>query len=396
MSASPLNIAMIAPNTVPVPCFDGYGGTERVVYEIAMGLAERGHAIRLYCAEGSTAEHTRLDRHELPGAAYSPDLLNGKTGPLITAADFADMDRLQEVNYRRFEVYGNKIAGDLEQQKSAIDVVNLHHNDPAFIKKIASVGIPMVVGLHNDVSVGSLPKIDGIYTTLSTSHHDRVAQGQAGFVLLNAGVARHSDDHDNETNEQGQLPANLPTEYLAYVGAISRRKGVLTAIQIARNADVPLVIAGPVLPWTSRHYADTSQYFREQIQPCLDKTNVLYIPSVNEAAKRRLLSSALATLVASGHEDPSWQEPFGRVIAESMLAGTPVLASHRTGGASDFISPNSGYVFKSVTDAADRMPEMAQIDHEACRTAAENYFSLDKHLSSLEQILSSQVVPLLP
>jgi glycosyltransferase involved in cell wall biosynthesis len=77
--------------------------------------------------------------------------------------------------------------------------------------------------------------------------------------------------------------------YLAFLGRITPDKGPEIAIRLAKAAGMPLRIAAK-LPRAE------DRFFREQIQPFLDGTDVQFIGEVNDKGKADLLGGAAALL----------------------------------------------------------------------------------------------------
>jgi glycosyltransferase involved in cell wall biosynthesis len=101
-----------------------------------------------------------------------------------------------------------------------------------------------------------------------------------------------------------------PDDYLLYLGRFVSGKGPLLAIETARELGMRLLLAGPSNP-----------YFREKIQPFVDGKNVVYVGPVAGKARDELLGGARALLYPI-----QFPEPFGLVLVEAMLCGTPVAA----------------------------------------------------------------------
>jgi glycosyltransferase involved in cell wall biosynthesis len=99
-------------------------------------------------------------------------------------------------------------------------------------------------------------------------------------------------------------------DYLCYLGRFTPGKGPLAAIDAARVLGMPLVLAGPANP-----------YFAEHVAPHVDGTHVRHVGQVDAAARDRLLGGARALLYPINEP-----EPFGLVMIESMMCGTPVAA----------------------------------------------------------------------
>lgn len=102
--------------------------------------------------------------------------------------------------------------------------------------------------------------------------------------------------------------------YLCFLGRICPIKGTHHAIEIARQAGMPLKIAGEVQPIFR-------SYYETEIRPHIDGRNVEFVGEADLALKNELLSHATAMLFPI-----EWDEPFGLAMIESMACGTPVIA----------------------------------------------------------------------
>ena len=101
-----------------------------------------------------------------------------------------------------------------------------------------------------------------------------------------------------------------PEDYLCFLGRFMPGKGVVEAINAARELGVRLRLAGP-----------SNEYFEQQVKPLMDGRNVEFVGWVAGAERDRLLGGARALLYPQQHP-----EPFGLVQVEAMMCGTPVAA----------------------------------------------------------------------
>jgi glycosyltransferase involved in cell wall biosynthesis len=154
-------------------------------------------------------------------------------------------------------------------------------------------------------------------------------------------------------------------EYLAFLGRMSPEKRVDRAIEIARQAGMPLRIAAKIYP-------EEREYFHEVIEPLLSDSRsfVEFIGEVGGAAKDEFLGNAAALLFPI-----DWAEPFGLVMIEALACGTPVVA-WRIGSVPEIIEHGrTGFIVESVDEAVDAVRHIDGLQRSACRRAFESRFS---------------------
>lgn len=150
-----------------------------------------------------------------------------------------------------------------------------------------------------------------------------------------------------------------PGDYLLYLGRFVSGKGPLQAIEIARRLGVRLVLAGPENP-----------YFREKIRPLVDGRTVEYAGFVRGADRSRLLGGARALLYPI-----QYPEPFGLVLIEAMLCGTPIAAT-RLGAVPEILE--EGITGVTAPTSAELLPLVARcftLDRRRIRQRAVERFS---------------------
>jgi glycosyltransferase involved in cell wall biosynthesis len=149
--------------------------------------------------------------------------------------------------------------------------------------------------------------------------------------------------------------------YLAFVGRFAPEKGPDLAVEVARAAGLPLRIAGPV----EERYRD---YFEEVVGGA--DREVQYLGELDRAELWALLGGALALLMPL-----RWPEPFGLVVAESLAAGTPVVA-WRMGAMPELIEDGvTGRLVDNTAEAVHAVGQIGDVSRQRCRQSAENRFS---------------------
>jgi glycosyltransferase involved in cell wall biosynthesis len=160
-------------------------------------------------------------------------------------------------------------------------------------------------------------------------------------------------------------------DHLVFLGRIHPDKGVHLAIEVSRQSGVPLLIAGIV---------QDRQYFRDQVEPCLDRS-IHYIGPVDVAGKNALFARAKALLHLN-----TIPERFGLVLAEANAAGVPVIAMDLGSCREVIDDQRTGYLVNGVADAVRALEWIGAIDRTACRRRVERLFSIETMVEGYEQV----------
>lgn len=171
-----------------------------------------------------------------------------------------------------------------------------------------------------------------------------------------------------------------PDDYLCYLGRFIPGKGPLEAIRVAQEVGLPLVLAGP-----------RNIYFRDRIEPLVDGEQIRYAGFVAGEERDRLLGGARALLYPV--QAP---EPFGLVLAEAMMCGTPVVAMRR-GAAPEIVNQGiTGFCTDSSDELAGLVEQSKRLDRARVRRRAEARFGAARMASeylALYQRMTYQAVP---
>ena len=165
----------------------------------------------------------------------------------------------------------------------------------------------------------------------------------------------------------------LPENYVLYLGRITEDKGVHHAIEAAKAAGYPLLIAGSSYP--------AEGYWQKYIEPHINGASVRYVGNANLEEKIKLLQGARALLFPT-----QWNEVFGYVMIEAMACGTPVIG-FANGSVPEIVQDGvSGFVVNDAQEMTDALLKIGTIDRDKVRQRAEQYFSLEKMISGYEKI----------
>jgi glycosyltransferase involved in cell wall biosynthesis len=323
-----MNIALTADPEIPVPP-RLYGGIERIVDMIARGLNARGHTVTVF-AHPASATAGRLIAW--PGSS--------SRSPADTIRNAATLAR--EVARERCDLIHSfsRIAYLAPLLPSTIPKLMTYQREIS----------PRTVRWGHRLSAGSLE-----FSAISRWMM-RETQGIGRWSLTPNGVPLATYDY---------RPRVAPAAPLVFLGRIEEIKGPHLAIDIARRAGLPLVIAGNV---PNEHRA----WFASNVAPHIDDRQVRYIGPMDDDAKNRLLGAARAFLMPI-----LWDEPFGIVMVEAMACGTPVLGFNR-GAVPEVVEDGvTGFVREDVDGLVSACGRLDEIDRAACRSRVEQLYSDD-------------------
>jgi len=322
---SAFRVAMIAAPWIPVPP-PAYGGIEAVVSLLADELTLRGHDVMLLAAPGSRSaarvrsplESGHADR--IGWSLYEAD----HVGSAYDAVDDA------------------VIAGQ------PFDVVHDHSGFTAVAMAPRSP-VPVVHTLH-------APFDDDTSPFYARHGHKVYLVAISRFQLEHAPPSvQVSDVVPNPIRVEDWPFCERKDEYLLWVGRFDPVKGAHRAISVARRAGLPLVLAGPV-----QHGQE--EYFQREIEPHIDGEQVVFLEEVGGARRKQLFAHAKALLMPI-----RWAEPFGLVMIEALVCGTPVLAFPEGAVGEIVIDGENGFQVADEQQMAQAIGRLEEIDPLRCR-----------------------------
>lgn len=374
-----MRIALVAPLVSPIaPPY--LGGAQVILADLARGLAQRGHAVTLYAAEGSVVPGVRIITLGIDSSQLRPARFY--RGGQALAANPADEDHIPDMlrpderkmlpSYAFLHVFRA-----LVQQVDEYDLVHAHAFDwPAYAYS-GMLPLPVIHTLHLPPVDDNIAKLLGVLAPPNgaptrvwlTTVSQACAAAWSPFCAISAVIYNGVDLASIPFSER---PAERPS--LLFAGRISPEKGVDDALEIAVRAGLPLTLAGDVY--------DRS-YYEDQFAPRLKRLSARahYLGSVTREDLHRLMGAAQALLCT-----PHWDEPFGLVACEALAAGTPVVGYRRGGLAEVVAEGETGYLVApgDVDAAVAAVQRIAAIDRRACRARVEQRFRLETMLDTYE------------
>jgi glycosyltransferase involved in cell wall biosynthesis len=171
-------------------------------------------------------------------------------------------------------------------------------------------------------------------------------------------------------------------DFALTLGRICPEKGFHLALDAARRAGTPLLIAGRVFPYEAHQ-----RYFSEEIRPRLGR-DARFLGPIGFARKRRLLTAARALLIPSLVAETS-----SLVAMEALACGCPVVA-FRAGALPDIVDPGvTGFLVSSIDEMAAAIPRCDNLDRDRCRDIALRRFSLDAMIDAYFAVYRRLVPP---
>lgn len=328
-------IAHISPVFLPVPP-QNYGGTERVIFDLATEQTRAGHDVTIYGCRTSKGDYA---------VAGNVDCMAVQQAALASAGKDCPPGLADAITAR--------LIAEIMDAADRYDIIHLH----------GSMTFSGALQQHR-------------HKLLRTIHWrtDHADHQQFFEYFPDEAVVAISDNqriHIPHRNVAGRVYHGIdPARYflddaggdaLVFLGRMTDQKGPLRAIEIAERCGSPLLLAGDIDP-------GNPSYFKDHIEPRL-AGDIEYIGAVGDREKQTLLGKAKALLFPI-----NWPEPFGLVMIEAMATGTPVIG-WRNGSVPEVIDDGvTGRIVSSVADAADAVAQVARLPRRDIRARFERRF----------------------
>lgn len=343
-----MKIAQIAPPWLALPP-KTYGGTESVLSALVEEQVAQGHDVTLFApGDAKTSAHL---------VSFFPISLITEGVPWTThlRAFYHLQKAIEQVSARDFDIVHTHLS-------SAADLY--------LFPLTATLATAHVTTLHShfpfDRARGKRPgDADRYY--MDWAHLvpivaiSETARRQETMPLNFVGVVYNGLNMDHYRplrRKQG--------DFLVWLGRFVPEKGAHLAIEAAKQAQVPLVLAGTI----DRYQPEAVRYFHEVVEPQIDGERITYVGPVTMRQKLSLLSRA------RGFLNPiEWEEPFGMVMVEAMALGCPVISFARGAAPEIIVHEHTGFLVEGLDEMVASIPRIDEIDREAARLHVERHFS---------------------
>ena len=365
-----MKILQISTAFLPVSLDLRYGGSERIVYLLDQELYSRGLSAGVVAPQGSK-----------PISCLYPTILKA------TGVDDV-LDKSKNNAFTGFAIRADHVAQAIRyaNKLEGIDVIHLH--DDNVLPFDFLINRPSLITLHSDVDsfwdlsiTPSLKKRKSKFVSISQSQKKIYeSRGHRVDYVVYNGV---------EENKFSLSELIYP--YLLSLGSIQPVKGQDKAIEVAKKTGLDLIIAGNI---------GNSKFFKEEINPNIthnltkekDKLaaylslpshspKVVYVGPVNDKQKAPLYSHATAFLMPI-----EWEEPFGLVIVESMMSGTPVIAFNR-GSIPEVVDDGlTGFIVNNIEEMVNAVENLKIFDRKRVKEISNNKFGKSKMVDNYIEV----------
>ena len=334
-TARSLHIGMVAPPWFKMPP-SGYGGIEWMLYWLVEGLTRRGHEVTLVGAGDSRTSARFIQTYE-----QAPSERIGEPFPEVVHAAAA-WEALHDA--RVDLVHDNSLAGPL---------------------LAAGRGVPTVVTAHGPVD----GEIGQFYRLLSPI---------VSLVAISDAQRRIAPDLSWVGTVHNCIPVDeypfrdQKEDFAVWLGRMNPEKAPHLAIEAARSAGMPLVLAGKCSEPAEK------EYFEREIAPRLGD-GIHWTGEADTERKKDLLARARCFVFPI-----QWEEPFGIVMVEALACGTPVVALRAGSVPEVVVEGATGFIRDDPAELPEAMRAVGQLDSRECRRRAEEHFSVPAMVSGYE------------
>lgn len=339
-----MRIAITADPFIPVPP-EHYGGIERIIDFLVLGLIKRGHDVVLVANKKSTID-----------APLLPFPKNGE----------GFIDHIQNI----------KVISGLK--KFNPDIIH-SFSRMAYLAPFVVSGVPKLMSYQREPTVDQIKLAKKIFKKDSLSF-----TGCSNYISKKIETYAHVKTVYNGLDMakytfNAQVDEDAPLQFLGRVEFI---KGTHIAINVAKKTGKKLIIAGNI---PAGHEA----YFDEQVKPHLDD-DIKYLGPVNDEQKNTLLGNAAALLMPI-----QWNEPFGIVMVEAMACGTPVIGFDK-GALPEVIKNNvNGFICHTEDEMVANTQQISTIARqdvfEDCKERFSSDVIIESYLDVYKQLINVHV-----
>ncbi|ATA27804.1 putative glycosyltransferase [Mycobacterium lepraemurium] len=253
-------------------------------------------------------------------------------------------------------------------KEDGVDIVHDHtFAGPMNAPIYQGLGVPTVVTVHGPIDDDLHPyyrELSGDVGLVAISDRQRQLAPELNWVGRVHNALR-IDEWPFETEKH---------DYALFLDRYAPYKGAHLALRAVHEAGIPLVLAGKCSEPSEK------EYFEDCVRSLLTDNDHVF-GEADAVSKRKLLSRARCLLFPI-----QWEEPFGIVMIEAMVCGTPVVAL-RGGAVSEVVADGvTGVVCDHPEELPGAIARAQTLDPHACRRHVAANFAVAQFGSSYEAI----------
>lgn len=340
----------------------------RIIYELAKGLAERGHSVTVLGTGDS----------EIPGAEVIS----------VIPKAFIDLPRGENPFYAETG-YLVQLAKKIQDIGEQFDIVH-NHTYPEFINLLVAdkIKTPMVTTVHAQATE-ELDKTLSLFTnttliSLSKAHQRLFKKTKFKEIVYNGvdtGFYSFSDKKRKYLLWLGRLSKSKNED-----GSFMDPKGIKWAIKLSRETGERLLLSGNV---------EDMEFYNKDVKPYLNDKIQWVGPVSSEQVLNRekvvsLMQGAKAFLMTI-----NWEEPFGLVIAESGSCGTPVIGFNKGSVPELIVNGKTGFIVdpkSGIEGLKKALAKLPYLNFRDCREHIVENFSLEKMVANYEKVYEKMLI----
>lgn len=332
-----LKIGMISPPWFAIPP-RGYGGIELVVSLLTDGLVDAGHDVTVF-ATGDSKTKAKLE--------YVYEI--GPSDKILESMPEVIHIMPAYMRHKEFDIIHDHSGRVGPAIANFIETPVLHTLHGPFTEEAkayyAAVNHRIYFNAISEYQRSCMPELNYISTI---------------YNAINVGWYPFSEEKE---------------DYLLFLGRMNPQKGAHIAVEVANKLGMKLIIA------TKMAEPPEKAYFNEQVKPLLGN-NVDILGELDLATKNDLVMRAKCTLFPI-----TWPEPFGLVMIESMVTGTPVICFRNGAVPEVVVDGQDGFIVEEgdIDGMVDAVKRIGEIDPKVCRAHVAEKFDAPVMVANYEK-----------
>jgi len=226
-------------------------------------------------------------------------------------------------------------------------------------QKQISDGLPDMMGVEYGVGYGGTFSPYKVFESYAHMHWIYGRDGSDEGRPFDAVIPNYFDPKDFRFRSKKD-------DFYLFIGRLTPRKGVETAVEVTRQIGAKLVLAGQGVK-----RVEGNKIIGEHMDIVGD--HVKYMGSANIQQRALLMSRAKAVFATT-----NYLEPFGGVSIEALFCGTPVITTDWGAYPENIIHGKVGYRVRTMGEAIWAAENVYKLDPKVIRKYAVENFSLDR------------------